>query len=367
MKKTPLVTGLLLVLLAPALPEEISPPEDPIHRPVEYLLEHQQDDGTWTPGAQAAPDSGLGVTVAGTALACIALVDHLDAAPDRIPQAVDKGLKACLAKVWRKKEGAQDFEAINWGQVYTLQLLAKLRTHPRWKPRLPELDTAVQELLPWFYARQTYLPKAKGYNGSWGYSSSFQTAGALVMLKELQVSGIKVDAARADTALSFLDKLRHTKGVGWHYTSGDMVDGHLERGEQVSGRIPVCALASFLWGRGPAEARLKTLEEQMAAFMERRQWLWDMRALGDKAPQSYPTITRPVFFAFFGVHYAGLALKELPPTRRKAWAAALREDLLKVRGPDGTWDHLEDSGSRTYGTAVALIVLKACRQAEGKG
>ncbi|MBI4229440.1 MAG: hypothetical protein HY608_01245 [Planctomycetes bacterium] len=348
-------------------------------KPIAYLLDHQNEDGTWYTGLQVNPDTGGGITVGTTALACMALLEWRDAAPERADVALDKGVAACLRFVWKRQEAVRDFESVNWGQVFTLQLLGRLMRHPAWVARRDELRRQIDDILPWFWMRQNRT-------GGWGYRSSFQTGAALIMLHELREAGIPHDETKLRAAIEMLKNLRGP--LGYRYSEGSTVAQQQSVGEaqalrEAAGRQGVAEYSLFLFG----EVSRDDLAATMGKFIEHRDYLWETRRLAGEGEWVRMGNASPfAYFAFFGYRYGAMALGGVPPPRRAEWSGILREDLLRVMEADGTWRNFPfdyerpgrtgypgddgptrvwtamqpnvEPGSKIYATSMALLALR---------
>jgi hypothetical protein len=243
---------------------------------VKFLLDHQRKDGTWPMGFAPYLDPAQGVTVGTTALAALALREHRDLDRQAIDRAVDRAVEACLARVYRKKREADDYESTAWGQIYTLELLARLI------PDKKERADSAKEILDWFYARQKP-------SGAWGYETSFQTAAGLLTLHRLRESGVEVSAPVAARGVAFLKSMR--TGLGFRYASGQSVEDQKAKGEaraleDAAGRLAVGELALYRW-QASTQEELKTALER---FLAHRSFLWEMRERarrGDRRCNSY--------------------------------------------------------------------------------
>lgn len=339
---------------------------------IEYICKHQNEVGTWNIGLQVNPDSGGGVTVGTTALACMALLDYWDVNPDKIKPVVEKGIKACLDKVWKKKEGVKDFESIAWGQLYTLQLLVRACKKEAFKENHDEWKKAAKEVLDWFLMRQKQ-------NGGFGYTNSFHTAAAIIALIEVKDSGIEIKDSKIESAVKFLKSL-DTK-LGFRYSAGQSEKAFLDQGEDkalddAAGRQAGSEWALFKGGKSDKEK----LETAFQRFFDHRDFLWKTRALTKESKWPRNGGASPyAYFAFWGYYYSSQALAGVSDEKRKKWAEALKEDLMKVKEKDDTWINLPikskeqgkkseygyqafqaniEPGSKIYATALALMALK---------
>jgi hypothetical protein len=72
------------------------------------------------------------------------------------------------------------------------------------------------------------------------------------------------------------------------------------------------------------------------------------------------------YFFYFGHYYAGLVIHELPAAERPFYQDHLAALILRLQGEDGSWwDYPFYNYHRQYGTAFALMTLKACKRAAG--
>ena len=354
---------------APSAPEVVKA-WDP--RPtVTYILKNQKADGTWDCGHQVNPDTGGGVTVGTAALACMALLERRDLAPAEVDEAVRKGIAACLSRVWRKDAAAYDFEAIAWGQLYTLLLLSRAST----------LETFQKEAIPWRGEQEDilkFLLLRRTPEGGWGYRASFQTAATLLGLLELKAAGLAVPDEALERAGACMGKFR--VGHSYRYSLGvkrkqQEAKEEPRRTEDSAGRLGVCALALQAMGKIPA----KEFEGDVEAFMAHRDFLWKTRADTMEGIFTRDGGCSPyMFFAFFGYRYAAEAVAHVADSeKRRAWAKTLREDLLREVETDGGWLNIPkeysdappgfysntDPGRRIYASAMGLMALKSLERA----
>jgi hypothetical protein len=354
---------------------------------LEYILKHQNEDGTWFIGMQVNPDTGGGITVGTTALTAMALLDYIDHDPSAIKPVIDRSVEGCLKYVWKRKESVAkafgkgtDFDSINWGQIYTLQLLGRLMQHPRWESKREAFRKELQDLLPWFYQRQHP-------NGGWGYNGTFQTAAALIMLHELKEAGIPVNEETNGKVVALLKANR--SGFGYDYNVGpasskEHSPGDLEELRNGSAaRDGACDYALYLHGAITREE----MEEMLQGVMDHRQFMWKMRAL--TAEGQWPRVrsaSPSAYFPFWGYCHTAIAVDACSEGRRAAWGKLLYEDLLQEQEADGTWinlpitaskhslpvvEYTEEGarvwrqyeqnigpGSKLYATTMALMALK---------
>jgi len=110
-----------ILLLAGSLFAIPSGSQDP-GKALKYITSQQKKDGTWDIGFEEYLDSANGVTTGTTAIACMALLEYLESNKTKISECVNRGLTACLEKVYKQERSAKDYESTAWGQIYTLLL-----------------------------------------------------------------------------------------------------------------------------------------------------------------------------------------------------------------------------------------------------
>jgi hypothetical protein len=250
--------------------------------------------------------------------------------------------------VWRRKGGARDHESVNWGQIYTLQLMGRLSQHPGWKDRREGLRKEIAELLPWFYARKK---PGKG----WGYNSTFQTAAALLMLCELREAGAPLREEAIEEVAELLKTARSDLGYDYNIRPQTGPPPAPERKQWFldgsAARNAACEYALFRCGKAGRE----DLEAMIRRSMDHRAFLWETRAgtAQGRWPRVHSASPNP-YFAFWGCCHVAWALEGCGPDARGRWMPLLRDDLLKAREADGTWINLPAEGPAKTGPKVAF-------------
>jgi len=334
-------------------------------RTIEFLLATQRESGAWAAGFHPNPDRGRGVTVGTTALACLALLEYFELDPARMKPAIDKGVKALKKYVWRKLRGANDFEAIAFGQLYTIQLLLKLARHPRWAGEQEALRQEIADVSTWLLRRQST-------DGGWGYNASFHTGAALHVLRQVLHAGVRVHERSVEFGLEFLENLRFEQGYMYSANDQGFEDLPKEKALKDScARLAACEWPLVYFGK----RERKDLDRRIGQFMETREFLWQVRDDLAHRRRVYRRAgaTPNAFFVFFGYYYTALALASSPSPQRQEWAQALQTDLVAHMEPDGTWYNIGGHnpkdpvpGSQVYATAMAVLALKWLERAQGE-
>ncbi len=335
---------------------------------VEYLLKHQNENGSWPPGLQANPDAQGGITVATTALVCMALLEYESLKPEAMKIAVQKGLTFALENVYRKNDKMKSYEGYaspQWGLIYTIELLAQMLRRPPGNLPPGALETSLQGELADCVDR---LLAYQGPAGTWGYSGSFKVGAAILALQHAKAAGVAVNEAKLAKAVTFLQSMR-VEGVGYGYSYSRKPFESTPKEQAMNdgvARLIECEWALLQMGK----VTPKEFEQAFENFMAHRDFTWKMRAdaevlpLGEDMPRGSGG-TPLVFFTFFCSYYSTLGLEGLPMERRKVCGEALRQDLIAVVDEDGAWENVRSlryvnpaPGSKMYSTAMALLSLK---------
>lgn len=338
-------------------------------------MAHQRADGSWPGLREDRPDAGHPTSIAASALACMALLEYRDAAPDAVRPVLARGIDGVLARA--KVVNPASHWSYIWSQVYPLRLLARLTAHPGFKEESPRWRAAAEGILAAVY-------QAQRPEGGWGYSqagTSFQTADVLLALREIQDAGVPVWRPAVEKGVALLAGMRTDQGFA--YGPGDQLVGHMKsfHGKMAlvrsAGRNCVCDLALRQYGNGPADR----LEGTVQAFMDHRRFLWDVWGYDGKTPRDGADLFTEAgspyaHFVYYAHHHAAFAMRGAASEKRDAWRAELRKDLLAARVPDGTWlqvsagyprDKEHGIGNASLATAMALLALAELDRAAPSG
>jgi len=333
-------------LAAPHLPGKT---KDLVRGAVDYLLDHQRPDGSFPVASAVSEYCRPGVTVL-AAHALLLWSDDLDAQRKR-------RAKAALDRADRwldEHVGAADARILNsFAAAYYVDYL--LERHERKQVAKKKVVAAIDTLVAgvcasgaWAYDRR-FGESWKGGVGGWpkttkGRMHSCNTGPALAALARARKAGLPVDANVIERGTMALRDMRVRTGV---YTYTWPEPRNFESEDASIARAPVCELALFRLDMTPRAELRKTLD----LFMKHRAGLLKPVKL---TPGWIPPHGYSGYFYFFAYYHAAVALADL---KAEADLAKLREDLLAVVEPDGTWVDYPAIG-KCYGTAMALMVLK---------
>ena len=302
----------------------VSEPDVP--RAVRFLLQTQRGNGSWDDSNYnfGGDDSLPNVYMAGTALAALAIREWGE------PAASAGALKR--AEKYMRDESriaGNDTDEIVWAHAYRLLYFARVRD---------------REMMARLVLK---LGAQQDRGGAWGheYLNPFVTATVIHALEETRGAGAEVPAALVRRGAEALASTRNPKGV---YSYGFPGRGADVRGG--AGRMPLCELGLFLAGRSRAEDVAAAVEESLRhqALLER------VRKYDDHSD----AFRNGGFFFWYDQHGRALAAAA---AKSEGALGRQREIVLAAAEIDGCWVDSHELG-RTYGTAMALLTLRACRK-----
>ncbi len=307
-------------------------------RSVALLLRTQRANGSWNDSNYefGGKDSLPNVYMAGTAIACTALLAWKDVDP--------KGVQAALDRAWpylnaEKNMAVDDADEVIWGYAYRISYFARLAAADA--ARKDACLAKMKELV-------AAVAKLQKRTGIWRheYDAPFTTATVLHALWEAKQAGVDVPDAAVDKALDALASCRTDKGVfsyGYPPRGATAVQGS-------AGRMPLCELALFL-SRRSKQADLHAAVEksfELHALIEK------VRKYDDHADRH----ANGGFFFWYDMAGRAEAIGRLQ-SDRDAFLAKQRELVLSIAEIDACFVDSHELG-KTYGTAMGLITLKLC-------
>jgi hypothetical protein len=371
-------TPLLLVALAlgcassrshaPTIAPAPKPYAREIARGVEFIVQHQNADGSWGTGLETrgyeiysmVPGSHDAFRVATTALCVMALREVAIADPSLpgVQSAHDKGVNY-LVESGQARRDSGDLLYNVWAHTYALEALAiEMRENPD-----PKIVAAAQWNLDRMIRYATYM-------GGWNYydfgaqtqqpslaPTSFGTAAGLVALWEARKSGLDVPQKLVDMTLHRLEDCRLPNGVflyGYDYRYIPRIPANMSRG--AVGRTQPANYALWLWGVPQVdEARVR---QSLDLFFENHVYL----EMGRK--RQYPHeawYQTSGYYYYFDHFYAAKLIERLPAAERNEYWLKLAEVVAPHQEPDGSWwDYAMWDYHKPYGTAFAVMTLLRC-------
>ncbi len=358
-------------------PDPVPPPDRKeidmaIRRGVDFLLEHQNPEGSWgsarrTKGLNIyapVPGAHYSYRAAVTSLCISALIESGDPRKE-VDEAINRAEDWLVDFLPRVRRNAPDALYNNWAHIYSIQALVRLiRRHEGEPNRIALLKERVREQIG-------MLERFECVSGGWAYydfdhqtqrpggsTISFVTAAALVALHEAEEIGVDVPDRLIERAT---DSIIRQRRPDYSYCYGEYLK--LSGAHPINqpggslGRSQACNIAMRLWGDTTVnDAVLKTWLDRLFA---RNLWL----DIGRKRPvphESYFAVAG--YFYYFGHYYAALCIDALPAKERPFYQDHLATILLEKQESDGSWwDYPFYDYHQPYGTAFALMSLVRCR------
>ena len=316
-------------------------------RSVDFLLGMQRQDGGYFDSDYdfGGFDSLPNVHAAVTSLVGMALLAARPRVPEplrpRVEQAIERAANFVIDP---RNHNPHDRDEILWSYAYRVQFLARLLEtgfgeRSRWEPALA---TAVEGL------QSLQLKSGRWYHE---YTNPFVTATALAALQRAKAAGASIDEARVSQGLNALLDDREQNGA-FPYYSREGKGGRRGEGtplEASAGRLPICALALWSWG--------KLNDRELAAAAEIALQHHELLERAYKYDNHTSTYAYGGFFIWYDMQArAELISRIADPAVRQKSAQAHREMILGWPELDGCFVDSHELG-RCYGTAMALLSL----------
>jgi hypothetical protein len=361
-------------------PEPVEPPtaeeiEDAIDKGITFLVNSQNDDGSWgnahSKGLNiAAPVPGAFKTfkAACTALAVSTLIESGKDTPeveDAISRA-DEWLLVHLPKLRRVEPG----NLYNvWAHAYGIMAMVDLRErYPDDEERLERNRKAIEWQIE-------MLGRCESVDGGWGYydwrgrgqqsgcyGTSFVTGQILTALKEAEEAGISPPERLVNRAVAVLQMLRKPD-FSYMYGGHDLPYYGMKYGNRAKGslgRTQACNMALRVWGdEAVTEDVLEICLDRLFA-----QNIWLDIARKEVLPhESYYRVAG--YYYYFGHFNAALCIEQLAPEKRPRVQGHLAAILIPKQEKDGSWwDYPLFGYHQAYGTSLAVMSLVRCRPEE---
>ena len=333
---------------------------------LEYLIEHQNQDGSWGGVRNATFTSAFGNPgtyeawqIGASALATRALLE-LDNT-NRYSAQLERALDFLVANAEPVRPAEWDVDN-NWAIIYGLDAVARALQHPRYAegPRRAELLQAGDKLL-------AGLKKYQSPRGGWGYYSdsnsgwqpewatSFTTAAAVLAMIEARQGGLELDEKVYAASIKALQFARLPNGAYDYEVSAIPRHLRLESINQVKGslgRIQVCNLALY---RAGVDVTTEDLVWGLEQFVKHHKFL---DAARNKPIPHEAYYANAAYFYLFAHYYAAQVLRVLPEQERAKFAPHVQDGILQARQQDGAmWDFWIASNTKAYGTAFGSMAL----------
>jgi hypothetical protein len=338
-------------------------------RGVEFLIGHQNDDGSWGRFESARPfeiylgtvASHRGFRDACTALAVMALQEP-SRTDDRAFAAMERGLTH-LITVEPPGRATPDTFYDTWAHTFTLQAMARAHMDDRFADRRDELAAAIER-------SKAILVRRQSLDGGWAYydfghgfdppsgamSTSFNTASVVVALHEAELAGFPVDDRIVHDGLRCLERLRLPDGAYVYSTDARFrpgVDFNRPKGSLT--RSQPCNLALWIHGRGVSVA---DLQRGLDDLREQHHFL----EIAYARPRPHEAwYFNSGYYVLYGHAYASLVAWQVDAAARHVFHGWQAGKLIGWQNADGSWADFPFYGyHKAYGTGFALLALQEC-------
>jgi len=345
--------------------------EAALGRGVQYLVEHQNKDGSWgSPALKGGVEiiAGIGshhaFQAASTALCVSALIESGDQSPG-VARALERGEAFLFEQLPNVRRHDPMLIYNVWAHAYGIQALVRMHE------RLPDDQPRRQRIRQLIQGQYEKLTKYESAEGGWGYydfdagtqrpassSTSFVNAAVLVAFDEAD----RIDASPPEKVLRRAIQMTKAQRL----PDGSYMYGYylryvpthpINRPGGSLGRSQACSLALRLWG--DREITDELLETWLDRLIARNGWL----SMGRKKPIPHESFFAVAgYFFYFGHYYAGLCIGQLPAEKQDFYKHHLARVILDLQEADGSWfDYPLYDFHKAYGTAFAVMTLNSCR------
>jgi hypothetical protein len=336
---------------------------------INFLVATQNKNGSWgTFETRRVDEVFLGTTASftafGNATTALCVLALLEPAADNkdASAAVEKGIKF-LIKAPPVLRATGDALYNIWTHTYVLQAMSAVIKEPRLKKFHSDAKKVAKQQVE-------ALGRLQGADGGFGYydfsfasahptgseSTSFNNAAALLAIEDAKNAGVEVPEALVDSAVKSLARLKLSDGAyvyGVYAQYGprrlyNRINGSL-------GRSQVCNLAMLHFKQGVTS---DDLVKGLDSFFDQHHFI----EMGKGRPIPHESWYQTAgYYFFFGHYYGSRVIQEVPAEKRKKYADAMRDIMVRLQDPDGAWWDFPLYGYyKAYGTAFALMTLANC-------
>lgn len=365
----------VILLAAAAIPPVAAKPEveTAIARGVGFLVEDQNEDGSWGSARQTkglniyapVPGAHEAFRAAVTAMSVSALVESgLADVPGAEADALAKGADYLIANLPKVRRASSDAIYNVWTHAYGIRALVDL--HRR---SAPDRQAEIVKLIDGQIDR---LVRYESVDGGWGYydfrvgsarpassAISFTTSTCLVALHEAGgIEGVELPGEVIDRSVESIHRQRKPDGsyLYGEYLRTRPLQG-INRPAGSLGRSQACNYALRLWGDDAITDEM--IAEWLGRLGTRNGWL----DIGRKRPVPHETWFQVAgYFFYYGHFYAAHCIELLPEGDQPEYKELIADIVLDLQEKDGSWwDFPFYSYHQPYGTAFAVMTLVRCR------
>ena len=359
----------ILFLTSPIVAEDSL--QKSINAGVDYLLKNQNPDGSWgTPGRTKSlniyapgPGAHLDFKTAVTALDLLAFCRLTEKSSD-VKKSIERAVDFLCAEYTKVKRVDGRWVGNNWSHAYIVKAFLEARELDFLKSKKDKLDEVIKHQIK-------MLKEYQYVDGGWGYydflhrtskpsgsSTSFLIGTILIILKDADKAGFKVDEVMVKKGLGQLKRQRRPDGNYLYSIDFKFYTGRsINRTQGSLGRIHGCMRALYDW-KDPIVGSTE-FDPAVAKLIKMNGWLDIVR----KRPVPHEGWYKIAgYFYYYGHFYAA---ENLPLCKnKKELAEKLSAILLSKQEKSGAWFDfpLYDYG-HYYGTGYVLMSLIRCQQA----
>lgn len=349
--------------------------DDSIRRGVDYLLTHQNKNGSWgsarrtkslniyapLPGAHHAYLAGA------TSLALAGLIDANDPRPEAAA-AITKAADWTASELPKLRRADQTTTYNTWGHAYGLRSISRLHHREKDAAKKTEWQKIAQ-------GQVDLLNRYEDVNGGWGYldldplttkrpsgiPTSFTTATVLLAMDQARTDmGVKLDEKTVVHAIAGLNAQRTPDfSYVYSFTHRMYPRNDINRPAGSLARSQACNAALRVFGEKLVTDEVLTTWADR--FLAREGFLGNVR----KRPVPHEGQFKIAgYFYYYGIYYFTESVRLLPKEQHANYARQLADLLLERQEKDGSWwDYPLYDYHQAYGTGYSLMALAWCRDA----
>ena len=341
-----------------------------IGRGCDFLLENQNDNGSWGSATQTKglnifapiPGSHRAFRLAVTALSTSALIEA-KGQDLKFDKTIKRGEDFLLQELPNLRRATPMAIYNVWSHSFGLQALAKLYERASSKKRKKQIQVVIEHQV-------SMLEKYESIDGGWGYydfraqtqkpsgsSISFVNATGLIALKKAQETGVEVPERLVSRAIAAILRQRlpdHSYLYGEYLKNRPRAG--INRPAGSLGRSHACNYALQMWGNDQIDDQVHML--CLDRLFARNGWL-DVARKRPIPHESWFAVAG--YFFYYGHLYASLCVDTLPMPEKEKYQKKMAKILVPLQEKDGSWwDFPLYNYHKQYGTSMAILSLQRC-------
>ena len=341
-----------------------------IGRGCDFLLENQNDNGSWGSGPPTKglnifapiPGSHRAFRLAVTALSTSALIEA-KGQDSKFDKTIKRGEVFLLEELPNLRRATPMAIYNVWSHSFGLQALAKLYERASSKKRKKQIQVVIEHQV-------SMLEKYESIDGGWGYydfraqtqkpsgsSISFVNATGLIALKKAQETGVEVPERLVSRAIAAILRQRlpdHSYLYGEYLKNRPRAG--INRPAGSLGRSHACNYALQMWGNDQIDDQVHML--CLDRLFARNGWL-DVARKRPIPHESWFAVAG--YFFYYGHLYASLCVDTLPMPEKEKYQKKMAKILVPLQEKDGSWwDFPLYNYHKQYGTSMAILSLQKC-------